>query len=400
MYPFLVPPFVELKVATTDEEVRRLRHQHVVVKPPPGGMSRKNLDKVVEQWRQEVILADARDPSLEQFQMDDLGPLSILTITRAAESIIERFDSIITPDEVLYLVYPQTIARSVAGIRNALQVANRPETREWDINGVPYRQKKPYTYWLPTPGLSTHDQVKLALYQSSFFLDEDGPSGWHLLKHSSTQPILQWYVPPDEPAFQGEGTFAVANTFEVEAKAFAVLQDAVERSGTSIQDVHDHPNEKNGFPDYKAVIGTQPWAIEIVRPLGDVGIITMGTEQSSSDVRKAASRRELGLEAIGDGLRKATKSKAKRRRHVAQNEKYCLLLVDTLGSIDPEDPKQWEGCELDAFDSVVIVQLMPERPTDIVAIKGDILLNTAVQTQGVNGGVSAWLVQIHTEDAT
>ena len=225
--------------------------------------------------------------------------------------------------------------------------------------------------------LLTYGQVKIALYQSSFFHDEDGPNGWRLLKHSSTQPILQWYVSPDEPAFQGEGTFAAADTFEVEEKAFAIFQDAVERSGASIQDVDDHPTGKSGFPDYKAVIGTQPWAIEIVRPLGEMvqgRVIIMGTEQSSSDVRKAASRPGLGLEAVGDGLRKATMDKAKRRKHLAQNEQYCLLLVDTLGSIDPEDPNQWEGCELDAFDSVVLVQLMPERPTDIVVMSGAISL--------------------------
>ena len=389
MYTLQVPPFVEVKVATTDEEMRLLRRQHVVVKPPLGGTSRSNLDGVVQQWGQEVILANTRDPSLELPRIDDVGPLSISAITRAAEGIIERFDGIINPDDVFHLVYPQTISRLAAGIRNILQVAGWPDTREGEINGVLYRQKKPFTYWLPVPGFSTYGQVKLAFCQSSFFRDEDGPNGWRLLKHSSTQPILQWYVSPDEPAFQGEGTFAAANTFEVEAKAFAVLQDAVERSGTSIQDVHDHPNEKNGFPDYKAVIGTQPWAIEIVRPLGDIGIITMGTEQSSSDVRKAASRPGLGLEAIGDGLRKATKGKAKRRKHVAQNEKYCLLLVDTLGSIYPEDQNQWKDCELDAFDSVILVQLMPERPTDIVAISGDISLNTAVQPPEVNGGVSA-----------
>ena len=385
MYPLPVPPFVELKVATTDEEKEQLRHQHVVVKPPLGGTSRRNLDGVVEQWRQEVILASTRDPSLELSRIDDVGPLSTSAITQAAEGIIGRFDGIINPEDVFYLVYPQAIARLAAGIRNILQVADGPETREWEINGVPYRQRKPYTYWLPTPGFSTHDQVKLAFCQSPFSQDEDGPNGWRLLKHSSAQPILQWYVPPDESAFQGEGTFAAADTFEVEEKAFAVLQDAVERSGTPLQDVDDHPNGKSGFPDYKAVIATQPWAIEIVRPLGEMvqgRIITMGTERSSSDVRKAASKPGLGLEAIGDGLRKATKDKAKRRKCLAQNEQYCLLLVDTLGSVDPEDTNQWEGCELDAFDSVILVQLMPERPTDIVAISGNILLKSEYPAGG------------------
>ena len=379
MYTFQVPPFIEVKVATTEEDIRRLRRQHVVVKPPLGGTSRSNLDDVVKQWIQEVILAGMRDPSLELSRTDDLRPLSILAITRAAESIIERFDGIINPEDVFYLVYPQTISRLASGIRNTLQVAGWPETKEWEINGVRYHQKKPYTYWLSTPGFSTYGQVKMALHESSLFHDEDGPNGWRLLKHSSTQPIRQWYVPPDEPAFQGEGTFAAAVTFEVEEKAFAVFQDAVERSGASIQDVDDHPTGKSGFPDYKAVIGTQPWAIEIVRPLGEMvqgRVITMGTEQSSSDVRKAASKPGLGLEAIGDGLRKATRDKAKRRKHLAQSEKYCLLLVDTVGSIDPEDPNQWEGCELDAFDSVVLVQLMPERPTGIVVISGNISLKS------------------------
>ena len=177
MYTFQVPPFIEVKVATTDEDIRRLRRQHVVVKPPLCGTSRSNLDDVVQQWIQEVILAGMRDPSLELSRTDDLRPLSILAITRAAESIIERFDGIINPEDVFYLVYPQTISRLASGIRNTLQVAGWPETKEWEINGVRYQQKKPYTYWLSTPGFSTYGQVKMALYESSLFHDESRVPG-------------------------------------------------------------------------------------------------------------------------------------------------------------------------------------------------------------------------------
>ena len=381
MYTLPVPPFVEVKIATTDEEKEHLRRQHVVVKPPLGGTSRRNLDDVSKQWSQGVIIADMRDPSIELHRIEGEGPLSALNVAQAAGGIIERFDGIINPDDVFYLVYPQTISRLAAGIRNILQVADGPETKEWELNGVLYRQKRPFTYWLPTLGFSTYDQVRLALCESFLFQDEDGPNGWRLLKHSSTQPILRWYVSPEEPALQGEGTFAATDTFEVEPKAFTVLQRAAEQSGTPIYNIDDHPKGKSGFPDYKAVIGTQPWAIEIVRPLGEMiqgRIITMGTERSSSDISKAASKPGLRLEDIGDGLRKATRDKAKRRKCLAQNEKYCLLLVDTLGSIDPEDPDQWEGCELDAFDSVILVRLMPERSTDIVAISGDILLKSGL----------------------
>ena len=80
----------------------------------------------------------------------------------------------------------------------------------------------------------------------------------------------------------------------------------------------------------------------------------------------------LGSNAIGEALRKEIRKKTDRRKRLEQDEKYCLVLVDTMGLVDPEDPNQWESCELDAFDSVIIVQLMPERPTEIVAISGDI----------------------------
>ena len=50
------------------------------------------------------------------------------------------------------------------------------------------------------------------------------------------------------------------------------------------------------------------------------------------------------------------------------------MLVDTMGLVDLNDPEQWQHCELDAFDSVILVQLMPERPTEVAVIKGDISL--------------------------
>ena len=379
MYTLEVPPFVKVNVATTEEEMELLRHQYAFVKPTLGGTSRSDLDDVLKQWSQQVVLADMRDPSLELRRLDGAGPLSTSTVTQGVEGIIDNFDGVIHQDDVFYLVYPRTISRRAAGIRNILQVAEGPDTTEQEINGVLYRQKRPFTYWLPIPGHSTHSRVKLAFCQSVFFQDEDGPNGWRLLKHSSTHPVQTWYVSPEEPALQGEGTFAVADTFEVEERSFTVFQDAIERSGTPIYDVVSHPNGRKVFPDYKAVIGTQTWAIEIIRPLSTIvpgRVIIMGTSLTSQDIRKAASRSGLGPKAISEGLRKATEDKSDKRNRLAQNEKYCLLLVDTMGLVDPEDPDPWEHCELGAFDSVVLVQLMPERPTHTAAITGSMPLKS------------------------
>ena len=184
MYTLSVPPFVEVTIATTEEQMDSLRRQYAFVKPPLGGTSRSNLDDVLKQWSQQVVLADMRDPSLELSRLDGAGPLSASTITQAVGGIIDNFDGVTHQDDVFYLVYPPTNSRRAAGIRNTLQVLEGPETIEQEINGVLYRQKRPFTYWLPTPCCSTHSRVKLAFYQSVFFQDEDGPNGWRLLKHS------------------------------------------------------------------------------------------------------------------------------------------------------------------------------------------------------------------------
>ena len=382
MYTLSVPPFVEVTIATTEEQMDSLRRQYAFVKPPLGGTSRSNLDDVLKQWSQQVVLADMRDPSLELSRLDGAGTLSASTITQAVGGIVDNFDGVTHQDDVFYLVYPPTNSRRAAGIRNTLQVVEGPETIEQEINGVLYRQKRPFTYWLATPGCSTHSRVKLAFYQSVFFQDEDGPNGWRLLKHSPTHPIQTWYVSPEEPALQGESTFAIADTFEIEGRSFAVFQDAVERSGMPIYDVTEHPNGIYEFPDYKAVIGTQSWAIEIVRPLSTIvpgRVIIMGTARTLQDISKAASHPGLGPSAIRDGLSKATRDKSDRRKHLAQDEKYCLLLVDTMGSIDPGDSEQWEHCELDAFDSVVVVQLVPERPNQVAVVKSGILIKSDLE---------------------
>ena len=297
MYTLPVPPFVKVTVATTNEEVELLRHRHAFVKPPPGGTSRSNIDDVLKQWSQQVVLHDMRNPSPQFRRLDGVGQLSLTVVIQAAEGIIDNFNGVTHQDDVFYLVYPPNVSRQAAGIRNTLQVAEGPETTDYENNGVLYRQKKPFTYWLLTPNCSVHSRVKLALYQSNFFEDVDGPNGWRLLKHSPTQPILTWYVPPNEPGFQGEGTFTVSDTFEVEERAFTIFQDAVGRSGTLIYDVVSHPNGTGQFPDYKAVIGNQSWAIEITRPLGTMvqgRVITMDTTRTPQDISRAASLSGLG----------------------------------------------------------------------------------------------------------
>lgn len=380
MYMLQVPPFVEVAVATTDEEIGLLRHHHAFVKPPLRGTSISEIGDLLEKWSLQVLLAEMRDPEIHR--LDDDGRLSKGVILQAAKNIIDNVDGATRPDDVFYLIYTSNVLPRVENIRDTLVFANGPEIIiGQEINGVAYWQWKPATFWLSNPGCSAQGLVKLAFYRSSLFQDLDGPNGWRLLKHSSTQPILTWYVPPNEPALRVESTFAVADTFEIEERAINILRDAVERAGTPMYDVDSHPNGRTDFPDYKAVIGGQPWAIEITRPLGTIAsgrVITMGTARTPRQIDDAVSSPGLGSSAIRDGLSVAIQKKSNHRKDLALGEKYCLLLVDTMGTIAPGDPEQWEDCELSAFDSVVLVRLIPERPDQVTLVKGGIPLSSAL----------------------
>ena len=106
-------------------------------------------------------------------------------------------------------------------------------------------------------------------------------------------------------------------------------------------------------------------------------VITMDTTRTPQDISRAASLSGLGPSDIRDGLTKATKDKSYGRKHLDRDEKYCLLLVDTTGMIDTEDPEQWEDCQLDAYDSVVLLRLIPDRTNKITEVKRGIPLNSA-----------------------
>ena len=277
------------------------------------------------------------------------------------------------------MVYPEGLARHAAGIRNLLPVADYSKTVQTELNGVIFRQKKPITYALSVAFESLETEVQLAFFQSTLFEDEDAPVGWRLLRHSPLHPIQRWYVPANQPAIQDGRTLAMAKTEEVEDKAFACLQAEIEATGSTIRDAVHEPNGRQQFPDYRATIDGCSWALEITRPLGEIlhgRMVSMGTSRTTADVARAAARSGLSESEISDALQKATNDKSDRKRHLSAEEKYCLLLVDTIGSIDANDTGQWVGCEFDDFDSVVVMWLIPGKPDRVAILKGDMFRNT------------------------
>ena len=308
-------------------------------------------------------------------KLQGIPKLSLTAVTEATGTIINAFDGAVIQGDVFYLVYPPGLSREATDIRNSLRMATRSQRREREINGVLYQQRKPITYWLSVPGDSAQTEVELAFYESVLFEDEDGATGWRLLKHCSEYPILRWYVPPHETAIYSGPTLTISETTEIEEKAFGALKYEIEAAGTSVCAIIHEPNGTHTFPDYSSVIGKQNWAIEITRPLGAIvhgRVINMGTPKTPSDVIRAAYQPGLDAGAVREALRKATEDKSDMKKLLEANQRYCLLLVDTIGAVDPENSEQWGECEFDAFDSVVLMWIVPGHPDRMAVIKGNI----------------------------
>ena len=341
------------------------------VKPARSGSRLQSVLDLYDRWAEEVILRPMK-ASVISSQEDK--PLSRSVIAEFVGNIIKEFKGITNNDDIFYVICPPELSRPEAEIQGTVPMAKTSEIRTKVIGGVLYRQQVPDTYWLSvSTGVVPH-VVRLAFCQSRCLQDVVGPTAWMVQKNGPTNPVWTQYVRADEPAFASQRTFATAPTDEVEQEAFAVLCDEIEKSGIPVSKSDREPGGKSLFPDYRVVIANQRWAVEITRPLGAAPFgrtATMGNSRTYERAKSAAAKPGLDWTSIVDSLKQSVENKSAKRKDLDADEKYCLLLVDTIGVLHPYDAGQWVGCELGAFDSVVLVLLEPDSPGLVTAVKGN-----------------------------
>ena len=366
------PPYVEIRLAVTESEKEQLRHQVAVLKSPAEGMRRSDVDRAAMEWRDRVSMNSLLEEAGQFTKLPGNPLLSLDAVHEAVKTCVMAANDDASRWEVFYVLYPQSLARAAAGVRNRLATANMSEDRTQEFSGVLVAQKRPITYWLPVDIGGREHKVEVAFHPENELAPFYGENGWLVMPY----PNWIWYLPADQPALYLAETYATDPTESVERKAFAALKDEAIKCGVNVANEVHEPNGHQKFPDYKVHMDGRDWVVEVTRVMGAIAqnrVITMTERIAGSSISRAANQPGIDSTDAGAAIRQSFNDKSQRREFVANNELYCLLLVDVIDLIDQNNTDQWAKYDLTAFDSVVLVQIAPGQPGEVTVIKGSIL---------------------------
>ena len=371
MLTLTVSPYVEIRLAETESEKAQLRRQMAFLKSPLDGMHRSDVESVAMHWRDQVSMNGLLEQADQFPKLPSNSPLSLNAIREAIKTSITAAKDDADQTEVFYILYPQSLAQTAAGVHDHLVMARMGEDRYQEFNGVLVAQKRPITHWLSVTIDGQHQVVEVAFCQENELVSVYGESGWLTVPY----PNWIWYLPADQPAVYLDATYAISKTAEVEEVAFEALLSEAVKCGISVDGAVREPNGLMTFPDYKVNLDGQDWVVEVTRVLGLITcsrVITLPERNYHSSMARAANQPGITGEDADAAILKAISDKSQRRAFVASNEMYCLLLVDVMELIDQNDTAQWSKYDFTAFDSVVLVQIAPGQPDAVTVVKGPI----------------------------
>ena len=372
MLTLKVPPYVEIRLAETESEKAQLRHQMAFLKSPPDGMHRRDVDSVAMEWRDQVSMNSLSEQAAQFSRLSGNPPLSLDAVQEAVKTIIMAANDDASQWEIFYILHPESLARTAAGVRNRLATARMSENRNREFSGVSVEQKRPITYWLPVTIGGQERKVEVAFHQENGLVSVYGESGWLIVPY----PNWIWYLPAEQPAVYLDATYAISKTTEVEEVAFEALLSEAVKCGISVDGAVREPNGLMTFPDYKVNLDGQDWVVEVTRVLGKITrsrVIIMPERNEHSSIARSANQPGIGSKDVDDAIRQAIDDKSQRRVLVASGEMYCLLLVDVMERIDPKDTTLWVKYDLEAFDSVILIHAAPGHAAMATVIKGTML---------------------------
>ncbi len=186
-------------------------------------------------------------------------------------------------------------------------------------------------------------------------------------------------IHPDDPAGEmlvgkDSGIFVVDASFDekvvVERAAMSAFYEAlVDDIGIDIGDLslpRYEPLGNQTFPDFDFHVRGEEWAVEVTRiESGMVSHYTLFGRLDRKMIEKVAQT-EVTEPKINNALIREVARKTKRLEECDEYARACLLLVDIVDAIEPNDSNMWSGVDLSAYEVVVLVR----RDGSAVFIKG------------------------------
>lgn len=318
MLMFKVPPYVEIRLAETEPEKAQLRHQMAFLKSPPDGIRRRDVDSIAMEWRDQVSMNSLFEQADQFSKLPGNSPLSLNAVQEAIKTSITAAKDDANQAEVFYILYPQSLARTAAGVHDRLVVARMSEDCYQKFNGVWVEQKRPITYWLSVSIDGQYQVVEVVFYQENELVSVYGESGWLTVPY----PNWMWYLPADQPAMYLEGTYAIDPTASVESKAFTALKAECIKRGVHVANEEHEPNGPQKFPDYKVGLNGHDWVVEVTRLMGVIPqnrVIAMAGQNEQPSIIRAANQPGITSDDVDAAILQAISDKSQRLALVASN---------------------------------------------------------------------------------
>lgn len=191
--------------------------------------------------------------------------------------------------------------------------------------------------------------------------------------------LCVWMVHPTEPAAEilvGEdgnvavydGSYDEKRDLELSA-VYSFCSALVENTEVAVTDLTPPRYEPLGpytFPDFELGIRNEKWAVEVTRIESEMIAYFRLTDQLDRKAIDKVKRTEVTDSKINKALVKALNDKTERLDKCDEYSRTCLLLVDILDAVGPDDPDMWNGVDLSSYEVVALVR----RNSTVTFVKG------------------------------
>ena len=368
----LIPPFVRIEpVQEGTNEHKSLSHHPIIVTAK---------DDAADSWIQEVL--DEHDSETVRRCIEGfcallsgaaeghgyatvkeklLCRLDIALITSKAKEIIQTMSpAYMATSTILYIIHPPHLKETV--VKALARLPLPPDFNATDqklfiiaANGE--------TYVFPIESYEMDLPEDEAEGDTYFFM--------HLFNPIHSTLIMQ--VSESGIRTRRDASLAVGNTAQVESWAISVIEHELLNKGMKI-DYEYEPNGHTSFPDFEADINGKKWAIEVTRVLGSIPkdrIVVADARDRNAMTGRALRRAPIDHTLVESALIAALDSKRSKRRDCKVDEKYCLVLVNSINLDIGGTSSIWNGKDLTDFDTVILIHTSPQ-PT-VEYIKGSLV---------------------------
>ena len=191
--------------------------------------------------------------------------------------------------------------------------------------------------------------------------------------------LCMWLVHPTDPAAEvivGDSGSVIqfsdiyADNEELERFAvYSFCRALVKDTEVEVGDLclpQYEPLGPSTFPDFELTIRNEEWAVEVTRVESEMVTYHLLSDPLDRKTMDKVRRAAITDSKINEALKDSLESKTEKLGKCEVYSRACLLLVDTIDAIEPDNSAHWRDVDLSAYEVVALVR----RDGSVTFIKG------------------------------